>query len=283
MEGVRLPTAVPRSARARPHQPLDAGKVGRAAFGNVWPRDPIGPRPTVSVLALIPARGGSKGIPRKNLVTVGGRPLLHWSVDHALEARAVDRVVVSTDDAEIAAEARRAGAEVPFLRPQDLAGDEVTDLPVFQHALAELGALDGYRPRVVVHLRPTSPLRPPGLVDAAVTRLDAVPDATSLRSITAARHPPHKLWWQGADGMIEPVLGTMDQELFNQPRQVLPVGWRHDGVIDVVRTEALEAGSMTGRRVLGFTSPEGTGIDIDTLLDLQDADARLRAQRLDDP
>ena len=124
----------------------------------------------MTILVVVPARGGSRGIPRKNLVEVGGRSLVRWAVDAGLESRRARRVLVSPDDAEIAAEARSAGAEVPFVRPAELAADDTPDLPVFQHALAWLDREEGYRPELVVHLRPTSPVRRPGLVDAAIAR-----------------------------------------------------------------------------------------------------------------
>jgi CMP-N-acetylneuraminic acid synthetase len=230
------------------------------------------------VLALIPARGGSKGVPRKNVRLLGGRPLIEWSIEAAREATAVDRVVVSTDDAEIAEVARAAGAEVPFERPAELAADDTRDLPVFQHALDELEAL-GDAFDVVVHLRPTSPLRPAPLVDDAVAALLATP-ADSLRSLTAADKTPYKMW-RIADDRLQPLLGSWEQELFNEPRQALPPVYLHDGVIDVVRVPTLRAGSMCGRDVVPFLTPPGLAIDIDTEDDLERASGRLAA--LQDP
>ncbi|HEY5903570.1 MAG TPA: acylneuraminate cytidylyltransferase family protein, partial [Anaerolineales bacterium] len=116
------------------------------------------------VLAVIPARGGSKGIPRKNIRLFSGWPLLAWSIAAAQQAETVSRVIVSTDDEEIAAVGREYGAETPFLRPAEFARDDTTDLPVFEHALRWLDEHEGYRPEVVVQLRPTSPIRPRGLV-----------------------------------------------------------------------------------------------------------------------
>jgi CMP-N-acetylneuraminic acid synthetase len=114
------------------------------------------------VLALIPARGGSKGIPRKNIRDFSGYPLIAWSIAAAKQSELVTRVIVSTDDEEIAAVARAWGAETPFLRPAEFAEDKTTDLPVFVHALAWLAENENYRPDVVVQLRPTSPIRPSG-------------------------------------------------------------------------------------------------------------------------
>lgn len=225
-----------------------------------------------SVMAVIPARGGSKGIPRKNLVAVAGRPLIAWSVDAGLAANLVDRVVVSTDDEAIAALASDCGAEVPFLRPVHLAADDTADLPVFQHLLEQLSPAE--RPDVVVHLRPTSPVRPPGLIDAAVELLLSEPSADSVRSVSPVQKSPYKMWLV-EDGYLEPVCGTWEDELFNQPRQQLPDAWQHDGVIDVVRVSTITSGSMCGRRVLAFRTPPGVAVDIDTPDDLDTAGGML--------
>ena len=115
----------------------------------------------MDVLALIPARGGSKAVPRKNLQVLFGKPLIAHSIAHAQRAGRVTRVIVSTDDEEIAATARTYGAEVPFMRPPELAEDATPDLPVFQHALEWLRQTEGFSPCAVVHLRPTYPIRRP--------------------------------------------------------------------------------------------------------------------------
>ncbi|MGN6693297.1 MAG: acylneuraminate cytidylyltransferase family protein [Aquihabitans sp.] len=230
------------------------------------------------VLALIPARGGSQGIPRKNLARVGGRTLVAWAVAAAREATVVDRVIVSTDDEEIAAEAEASGAEVPFLRPAHLAEHDTTDLPVFLHALDWLASEADQHPSLVVHLRPTSPARRPGLVDAAVDRLRAHPDASSLRSVSPSPLTPWKMYDE-RDGFLVPLLGTLEQEAFNQPRQQLPGAWVHDGVIDVVRTETLRAGSMSGPRLLAWHSTVEEGVDVDHPDDLARAEAAVRSLR----
>jgi len=216
------------------------------------------------VLALVPARGGSKGIPRKNVRVLGGHPLVAYSIAAGLAATRVDRVVVSTDDEEIAQVAKEYGADVPFLRPAELAGDDVPDLPVFQHAVRWLDEEDGFRPELVVHLRPTSPLRPVGCVDAAVDLLMAAPDADSLRSVAPPEHTPYKMWRQEG-GRLEPLLGGWEQELFNLPRQALPPVWWHTGSIDVARSRPIvELGSMTGRTVLAFPMEPRFAVDLDT-------------------
>ena len=154
------------------------------------------------VLVLIPARGGSKGIPRKNIRDFAGSPLIAYSIAAGLQADLVTRVIVSTDDEEIAAVARQFGAETPFLRPEEFAQDRTTDLPVFEHALTWLKENENYIPDVVVQLRPTSPIRPKDCVDAAVRLLIDHPEADSVRGVVPAGQNPHKMWRIGADGRM---------------------------------------------------------------------------------
>ena len=158
------------------------------------------------ILALIPARGGSKGIPRKNIRSFAGQPLIAYSIAAGLQAKRKMRVVVTTDDNEIAEVARSCGAETPFLRPAELAQDRTTDLPVFQHALRWLAEHEDYHPQVVVHLRPTTPIRPPDLVDRSVAVLLEHHEADSVRGITPAHQNPFKMWlMEGEDKPIRPL------------------------------------------------------------------------------
>ena len=205
------------------------------------------------VLAVIPARGGSKGIPHKNIRDFAGYPLIAYSIVAGLQAETVTRVIVSTDDEKIAAVARQWGAETPFLRPAEFAQDQTTDLPVFQHALKWLAENEGYRPDVVVQLRPTSPVRPVGLVDEAVRMLLARPEADSVRGVVPAGQNPHKMW------RIDPGSGQMKNlldvpgllEPYNAPRQALPPVFWQTGHVDAIRPRAiLEMDSMSGRVIL---------------------------------
>src|ERR1700683_1235987 len=148
------------------------------------------PKPTASpafsreILALIPARGGSKSIRRKNITEIAGKPLIAWSILQALESDRITRVVVSTDDDEIAAVAEEYGAEVPFLRPPEYADDRAPDIDVFRHALGFLAERESYRSEVVVHLRPTGPVRRVSDVDDAIDLLLGHPEADSVRSVS---------------------------------------------------------------------------------------------------
>ena len=176
------------------------------------------------ILALIPARGGSKGIPRKNIRSFAGHPLIAWSIAAAKQSERVRRVIVSTDDEEIASVSRELGAETPFLRPAELAQDKTTDLPVFEHALEWLEENEGYHPEIMVQLRPTSPIRPKGLLDHAIRILLEHEDADCVRGVVPAGQNPFKMWrFDGAEKPMKPLLEVEGiPEPYNAPRQILP-------------------------------------------------------------
>ena len=217
------------------------------------------------VLAIIPARGGSKGIPRKNIRLFAGHPLIAYSIAAARQSQSVTRVIVSTDDEEIAGVAREYGAETPFLRPEELAQDQTLDLPVFQHALSWLEEQEGYRPDVVVQLRPTSPVRPPSLVDEAVKILLSHPEAHSVRGVVPAGQNPHKMWRiDPQNGQMTPLLQVPGlEEPYNAPRQVLPPVYWQTGHVDAIRPEVIRKGSMSGRVILPVMVDPAYTVDID--------------------
>ena len=228
------------------------------------------------VLALIPARSGSKSIPHKNIKEVGGKPLLAWSIEHARSARSVSRIVVSTDSEEYAQIARDFGAETPFLRPTEYARDDSTDLEVFQHALQWLKESEGYEPDICVHLRPTCPVRSVGMIDEIVDILASNPTLHSVRTVTEVLHPPFKMWYREADGLLKPV-APLDEvsEPWNRPRQVLPTTYLQTANVDAVRTRVITQNhSMTGSRIWGYL--EACFHDIDTEDELRRAEKALR-------
>ena len=232
--------------------------------------------PSIEILALIPARGGSKSIPRKNIRDFAGHPLLAYSVAAGLAAETVTRVIVSTDDDEIAEIARKYGAEVPFIRPGELAQDDTHDLPVFQHALQWLAENEEYHPDIVVQLRPTSPVRPPDCVDNAVKIILDNPEVDSVRGVVASGQNPFKMWKIEQDGRMQPLMVLNDiAEPFNAPRQHLPSTYWQTGHIDVIRTETiLKKESMSGDVILPLVIDVLYTVDIDTQRDWE------RAERL---
>jgi len=227
------------------------------------------------VLALIPARGGSKSIPHKNIRSFAGHPLIAYSIAAGLATESVTRLLVSTDDEEIAAIARKYGAETPFLRPAELSQDNTPDLPVFQHALQWLEENEGYRPEILVQLRPTSPLRRVWHIDQSIYQLLAHPEADAIRTVCEPFQNPFKMWQIDPEGFMQPLIHTEYQEAYNMPRQLLPEVYWQTGYVDAAwRDTIIEKASMTGERILPLVIPPNDWIDIDS------ADDWRRAERL---
>ena len=222
------------------------------------------------ILALIPARGGSKGIPRKNIRSFAGYPLIAWSIAAGLQAHTVNRVIVSTDNDEIAAVAREYGAETPFMRPLELAQDHTNDLPVFEHALKWLEDIESYKPDIVIQLRPTSPIRPKDCVDSAIKILLENPEADCVRGVVPAGQNPHKMWhFNGYGKAMKPLLEVEGiSEPYNAPRQVLPSIYWQTGHIDAIRTATIKRKhSLTGSMVYPLVLDPDYTVDIDTAAD----------------
>ncbi len=219
------------------------------------------PRPTI--VAIIPARSGSKSIKDKNIMSIGGKPMIAHSIDHARKSKLIDRTIVSTDSEYYAEIARSFGAEVPFIRPSEFAQDESTDLDVFTHALDFLRQTEGTVPDICVHLRPTCPIRDPNLIDAMIRILLDDPDIDSVRSVSEAPETPYKMWLLSGDGSMRPVADCGIKEAYNMPRQKLPKAYIQNASIDVVRSTTItQKRSMTGDRIHGFVMD--TFYDIDT-------------------
>lgn len=219
----------------------------------------------LKVLAIIPARGGSKSIPRKNIRYFAGFPLLAWSIAAAKQSKLVSRVIVSTDDQQIAKIAQKFGAETPFLRPSEIAEDRTPDLPVFVHALKWLKENENYEPDLVVQLRPTSPIRPAGLVDKAIKVLIDHPKADSVRGVVPAGQNPHKMWRLKDEN--SPMKNLLDVkglgEPYNAPRQILPPIYWQTGHIDAIRTKVLNKNSMSGKKIYPLIIDPRFSVDID--------------------
>lgn len=222
------------------------------------------------ILALIPARGGSKGIPRKNIRNFAGYPLIAWSIAAAKQSEYVRRVIVSTDDEVIAAVARECGAETPFLRPAEFAQDKTTDLPVFEHAIQWLEENENYRPEIIIQLRPTSPIRPKNMLDDAIRILLDRNDADCVRGVVPAAQNPFKMWrFEGEDKPMMPLLEVDGiAEPYNAPRQILPpVSWQ-TGHIDAIRVSTIkQKHSLTGDVIYPLLIDPRYTVDIDNLSD----------------
>ena len=209
------------------------------------------------ILALIPARGGSKGIPHKNLVPLLGKPLIAYTIEQALASRFITRTIVSTDDEEIAAVARQFKAEVPFMRPAEFAQDRSLDFEVFWHALNWLKEYEGYNCDLVVHMRPTGPVRRVTLIEDAIELMLAHPEADALRSVSTPSQTPYKMW-SIEDGYLQPLLKVEGvEEPYCLPRQALPPVYWQNGYIDIIRPKTiLEKRLMAGKAILPFVTKE---------------------------
>jgi|TARA_B100000315_G_scaffold255522_1_gene299078 N-acylneuraminate cytidylyltransferase len=235
----------------------------------------------VSVLAIIPARGGSKTLPRKNIYPFLGKPLIYWSIAAAHEANLIDRVIVSTEDKEIAQVSRAFGAEVPFMRPPALALDDVTDYPVIRNCLEMLSKIEGTLPEIVVQLRPTSPLRPTGLIDQGIQTLLAASTADSLRVVCEPHNNPYKMW-RKTGPFLRPLLKSAIFEPYNQPRQKLPTTYWQIGTLDVIRTKTIfEQESLSGSNILPLVVDSKIAVDIDDQDSLDRAEESYRRQQPD--
>ena len=228
------------------------------------------------VLGIIPARGGSKSVPGKNLYPLGGRPLIEHTIASARAAASLDRVIVSTDDGDIARVAQAAGVEVPFLRPAELAADDTPDLPVFLHALTSLWERERYRPDVVVHLRPTQPFRAAGEIDAVVA-LILETGADCVKSVRPVSEHPYKMYRLASDRLV-PYLDTAERRRRGPdvPRQSLEPIYLSAGVVDAMRREVIERGSTEGDRVIPYFVDERRYVNLDSARDFALAEALLR-------
>jgi CMP-N,N'-diacetyllegionaminic acid synthase len=217
-----------------------------------------------SILALIPARGGSKGIPRKNVIPVAGKPLVVHSIEQALAARHVMQVVVSTDDDEIAQISSAAGASV-VRRPSDISGDKASSESALVHALGEFAASEAGLPDLVVFLQCTSPLRQPGDIDAAIDKLLSE-GADSLLSVS----PSHRFLWAEVDGKAT----SLNYDFRLRPRrQDMPAQYVENGSIYVFRPAILlEGGNRLGGKVALHVMDEDSSWDIDTRFDMRVAE-----------
>lgn len=221
-----------------------------------------------SILALIPARGGSKGVPGKNLHPLLGHPLLAYSIVAALRCTFVGRVLVTTDNEEILSAAKRFGAEAPFRRPALLAGDMSQDIDYVKHALEWLAVHERWQPELVVLLRPTTPLRDSALVDQAIQALQKDPQATSLRSAHLLNEPPQKMLQIKNNRFTGFFPDDGRPDYFNLPRQNFPQAYHPNGYVDVVRSDYIKkTGKLYGPEIRPFVT--SLAVEIDTVEDFE--------------
>lgn len=224
-----------------------------------------------NILCIIPARCGSKGIPHKNIRNFKNHPLMCWSIIHMQKSKFnnISRIIVSTDSKKYQDIANQYGAETPFLRPPEISTDYSTDLELIKHCMQWFKENEPeYKPNIIVQLRPTQPMRKILDLDNSIQLfLDNYDNYDSLRSVIPLEKSPFKMYTLNSD---KPVLQPLFKEVngytepYNQCRQVLPQAYLHNGYIDILKTELVFKGKLSGERIYPYVmSPEDT-IDIDT-------------------
>jgi N-acylneuraminate cytidylyltransferase len=215
-----------------------------------------------NVIALIPARSGSKGVAHKNMRDLAGHPLLEWSIAASKQSQLIDRTIVSTDSEVYAEFAVEKGAEAPFLRPPEISGDKSSDYDFIKHALDWLGH-HGYTPDYIVHLRPTTPLRNPILIDQAIKHFMSHPEATALRSVHPMSESAYKSFEITPEGQLSRIgSGSTDLDAANQARQDFPTTYVANGYVDVLSTAFILSSQLIhGDYVLPFVTPVAHEVD----------------------
>lgn len=215
-----------------------------------------------NVVAVIPARSGSKGVVDKNIKLLAGYPLMAYSIASAKSAGRIDRTIVSTDSEKYAAIAREYGAEVPFLRPAAAAGDTSTDYDFVKHLLDWMMENEGALPDYLVHLRPTTPLRESRYVDAAVERIIQDQNATALRSVHEMSESAYKSFEIDGDYLKSVGTNSFALDAFNDPRQRFNKTYQANGYVDVIRTAyVIENKKLHGDHVIAFVTPRAAEVD----------------------
>jgi CMP-N,N'-diacetyllegionaminic acid synthase len=214
------------------------------------------------IVAIIPARGGSKGVPKKNIKPLGGYPLIAFSIAAAKICPEIQRLVVSTDSPEIADIARSYGAEIPFLRPPEFARDSSPNIDVIRHALDWFKDNEGGEPDLLVQLLPTTPLRDPVLIGSAIRRIQGKPYATSLRSVHELAEPPQKMMKIQGDFLVGFFPEDPRPEYFNLPRQTFPLAYHPNGYVEIISTSSVRTGKgLFGSKILAFVTPVTAEVD----------------------
>lgn len=228
-------------------------------------------------VGLITARGGSKGIPQKNIIDLAGKPLIAWTIQAALQSRFLDRLIISTDDEEIANVSRTFGAEVPFLRPSELAEDNSSHLDVVIHAVEWLQEHENYYPDYVSILQPTSPLRTTEDIDAVI-QLAIKQNAEGVISVCETHHHPYLMTRIAPDGtLVEFLTGSPESGTSSIRRQELPPVYFINGAIYLVmRKILLEKRTLQPERTFAYIMPNERSLQIDEPKDLFLVDLLLR-------
>lgn len=215
-----------------------------------------------NIISIIPARAGSKGVPGKNIKKLNGKPLIAYSILSSLKSKLINRTIVSTDSKEIASIAKEYGAEVPFLRPKNIALDHSTDYELISNAIEWLKKEENYESDYIVHLRPTTPLREYCNIDCAIKIFLSNDEATALRSVHEMGESAYKYMEIKNSQLITIFSHNRNIENLNKSRQSFPKTYVPNGYVDVLRTEFIKKEKrIHGDNVISFISEEVTEVD----------------------
>ena len=221
------------------------------------------------ILAIIPCRSGSKKLKNKNILKIENKHLIYYSIYLAKKCKFIDKIVVSTDSKKYRQIAKSYGAEVPFLRPKKISKDKSLDVDFFKHCVNWLEKNSKYKPDLIVHLRPTSPLRKLSTLNKAIKIMLNNKKIDSLRSISPSKENIFKVWYKKEKNYIKPVIKnhTKFKEPYNAPRQDLESTYIQNATYDVFRPRLLKKNLISGKNIFGLITNEN--IDIDDINDLK--------------
>jgi CMP-N,N'-diacetyllegionaminic acid synthase len=227
----------------------------------------------INILCIIPARSGSKGLPDKNIMNFKGKPMLVWSIEQAQKCKYSNRIkiIVSTDSEKYAKIAREYGAETPFIRPTEISGDLSTDYECIKHCVEYLKEHENYECDIIMHLRPTQPCRKIVDINKCLDIfIENIENYDSLRSVIPVEKSPFKMYKIRNNNLLEPLFNLVNDimEPYNQPRQVLPQTYLHNGYIDILKTEILRNNTISGSKIYPYIMNQHDNIDIDYEKDL---------------
>lgn len=229
----------------------------------------------MNIIAFIPARGGSRRVPNKNILPLGGKPLISYTIEAAQKAKHITRVVVSTDSSEIAAVSKECGAEVPFLRPPEISTADSTEMQFFEHALKWFSENERYCPDLIVSLYPTTPFRKSESIQSAVDLILKFPEADSLRSVRLCSEHPYKMWRINNNRLL-PFVDNLPVNSHTQAYHLLPTTYIQNASIYITKPNTiLEKHSTTGDIIIPFIMDDVESIDINTPLDFKFAEVVL--------
>lgn len=234
----------------------------------------------LKILALIPARSGSKRVKNKNIRLLGGKPLISYTIESAKKSKYVNKIVVSTDSKKIAQVAKKYGAEVPFLRPKALAQDHSTEFEFHEHAINWLKKNERYEPDLIVNLYPTSPFRKSTTIDKAIEKILIHPEADSLRSVIKCSEHPYKMWEIKGE-YLKPFIHKKDSNIHTLSYQLFPEIYIQNASIYITRPKTLfKFHSTVGKKVLNFIMTILESVDINSEIDFLLAEILLKNKKI---